>query len=231
MDDDDEDGDNDEDYGKGYYEDYYDEDDSVLPALAADPDAFRFSHGLQRSRIFEMPTSHTNRGLQLVQRRLFLLPRSSDSFLRRLAPGVKRTEAEYLYLLEVGRNYGRDYVCIPIRQVGFGTYFRERHPSVVMFKQSERLHLGLTSPHKFLLATTLSRSIPTTTYHLCRSAKPLLQRHLPWNSALARCQPPPFRVCSAISVTESCLRPRYRLGLPSPGHWAGGVCMRVQFCG
>lgn len=172
VDDDDEDDEDDED-DDGYHEDYYDEDDSVLPALAADPDAFRFSHGLQRSRIFEMPTFHTNRGLQLVQRRLFLLPRSSDSFLRRLAPGVKRTEAEYLYLLEVGRNFGVDYVCIPIRQVGFGTYFRERHPSVVMFKQLERVHLGLTSPHKFLLATTLSRSIPTTTYHLYRSAEPL----------------------------------------------------------
>lgn len=172
VDDDDEDDEDDQD-DDGYQEDYYDEDDSVLPALAADPDAFRFSHGLQRSRIFEMPTSHTNRGLQLVQRRLFLLPRSSDSFLRRLAPGVKRTEAEYLYLLEVGRNSGGDYVCIPIRQVGFGTYFRERHPLVVRFKHSDRVHLGLTSPHKFLLATTLSRSIPTTTYHLCRSAEPL----------------------------------------------------------
>ncbi|KAK0742637.1 heterokaryon incompatibility protein-domain-containing protein [Schizothecium vesticola] len=148
--------------------------DSVLRALAVDPDAFSSSHNLQRSRIFEMPTSHTNMGLQLVQRRLFLLPRYISSVLRRLAPGVEENEDGYLYLLEVGRDdYGDLYVCIPIRQVGFGTYFRERRPSVVKFDEIERDCLDLTSPHKFLLATTLSPGIPTSISQLYRSSEPL----------------------------------------------------------
>lgn len=151
--------------------------DGVLPALAADPDAFRFSSHLQRSRFSEMPTSHTNMGLQLVQRRLFLLSRSQDSLLGPLATGVEdSTEDGYLYLLEVGRHRddGEDlYVCIPIRQVGFGTYFRHRRPSVIMFAEAERVHLGLTSPHKFLLATTLSPSIPSSISQLYRSGNPL----------------------------------------------------------
>jgi len=151
-----------------------DDDDGVLPALAADPDAFRSGHDLQRSRIFEMPTSHTNMGLQLTQRRLFLLPRFQDSILRRLAPRAKTAESGYLYLLEVGRHDGGgSYICIPIRQVGFGTYFRERRPSVVMFNELERTYLLLTSPHKFLLATTLSPGIPSSIFHLYLSGEPL----------------------------------------------------------
>lgn len=165
----DDDLDHDYDFDYDVNEDYH----SVLPALAADPDAFRSSHDLERSRIFEMPMSHTNMGLQLVQRRLFLLPRHASSVLHRLAPGIKTTESGYLYLLEVGRNYGGDYVCIPIRQVGFGTYLRERRPPVVMFKESDRVHMGLTSPHKFLLVTTLSPGIPNSISYLYGGGEPL----------------------------------------------------------
>jgi hypothetical protein len=143
---------------------------SVLPALAADPEAFRSSRSLERSRIFEMPTSHTNMGLQLVQRRLFLLPRSLGIILLRLAPELETAESGYRYLLEVGRDdHRRSYVCIPIRQVGFGIYFRDSQPPVVMFKESDRVHLELTSPHKILLATTLDSDIPSSISDLYRS--------------------------------------------------------------
>lgn len=150
------------------------DDGSALPALAADPDAFRHSHDLQRSRIFEMPTSHTNMGLQFVQRRLFLLPRHNRSILCRLAPGVEETDSGYLFLLEVGRYHASDlYFCIPIRQVGFGTYFRIRHPSVIMFNKVDRVDLKITRPHKFLLATTLSPGIPNSIQRLFGSDKAL----------------------------------------------------------
>lgn len=136
----------------------------ACPALAADPDSFRGASDVQRSLLFEMPTSLTNRGLQLVQRRLFLLRRDR----------LRKGESGFQYLLEVGRRAGDNlYVCIPLRRVGFGIYFRENQPAIIMFRDVDRYLFQLTVPHKFLLVTDMDAGIPSSVSDLCRKGDAL----------------------------------------------------------
>ncbi|KAK1835661.1 heterokaryon incompatibility protein-domain-containing protein [Podospora conica] len=153
---------------------------SPCPALASTPDDFQHSHNVQRSAVFEMPTSLTNRGLQLAQRRLFIYPCSM----------LREGESGHQFLLEVGRTTadilnrvtGPDeteehdsnlYVCISLRKVGFGTYVRESRPQILMFRPSSRFLLTLTVPHKFLLVTDPATDIPLSIRLLLRRGEAL----------------------------------------------------------
>jgi len=114
---------------------------SFCSPLAALPDAFQTSHDIRRSPIYEMAFSTSNKGLQLVQKRLFLYPWRES-----------REEMSIKYMLEVGRTAVKhEYVCIPLRQIGFATYVREARPSLVTFPSSQKVEIPLTMPHKFFL--------------------------------------------------------------------------------
>ncbi|KAK1751408.1 heterokaryon incompatibility protein-domain-containing protein [Echria macrotheca] len=123
----------------------------VCSPLATSPDEFRMSHDIQRADSLEQP-------------RLVLHPREDQD-------GNKHPR----YMLEVGwLDVEGAVICIPLRKVGYATYFRETFPTLLKLQEAEWLKIestieSTTRLHRFLLSD-VRLGVPTSVPALLRSS-------------------------------------------------------------
>ncbi|KAK3322943.1 hypothetical protein B0H66DRAFT_620939 [Apodospora peruviana] len=133
--------------------------DSVCSPLATLPDSFRQSHDICNKAIVN-PFFMSNKGIYMSNEALVIY---------RLPSLTGQTSLKYLLVvgwIEWTQGDSSTYICTPLRIVGFATYPRETHPTII--RKSQESFTPWTPYHDFFLVDPNS-DIPTSVTALLRA--------------------------------------------------------------